>query len=320
MLRTLLRGQKLLSTAEDNKKQWGESDIMAKTKKPNVTHEGAETEYFRFYKSFLDAMRGYDDEIQFRAFKFIANYGIYGIVPELKDGDVASTIFLLCKPYIDSAYRRAKNGQEHKAKTEIEEAEPQEPRKRGRPKKAAAVPESTLDTDDADIPLFATTDEAAPAHTTELPDSGTEGDLLIDQSETGEVTAADLRITPPKEKQQKKKFGENGYVRLTDEDYEDLVKNKGKELTDAAIDIYDCWLAAQSESKRKAELKKDHKFNLQVWPFQRAEEDLRKVAEKKAAESVKVVPILPPNKNGFMNFEQRNDYNFEELEKSLVEN
>lgn len=297
---------------------------MTKAKKLNVTHEGAETEYFRFYKSFLDAMRGYDDEIQFRAFKFIANYGIYGIVPELRDGDVASTIFLLCKPYIDSAYRRAKNGQEHKAKTELEEAEPQEPRKRGRPKKAAAAPDETPEADTAVIPLLEPAEEEAPVKVPEPSDPVKEDELLIDDAtKEEELTLSDLRITPQKEKQQKKKFGENGYVRLTDEDYEDLVKNKGKELTDAAIDIYDCWLAAQSESKRKAELKKDHKFNLQVWPFQRAEEDLRKNAEKKAAGSGKVVPILPPaNKNNFLNFEQNtlSAEEMQEFEAKLLEN
>lgn len=324
MLRTLLRGQKLLSTAEDNKKQWGESDIMTKAKKLNVTHEGAETEYFRFYKSFLDAMRGYDDEIQFRAFKFIANYGIYGIVPELRDGDVASTIFLLCKPYIDSAYRRAKNGQEHKAKTELEEAEPQEPRKRGRPKKAAAVPESTLDTDDADTPLFATTDEAAPAHTTELHDSGAEGQLLIDQTETEEITAADLRITPPKKQdkeQPKKEYGEHGNVLLTDEDLEYLISKHGKEDTEAAIDVMDYWIEGLDAKAKKEYKAKNHRYRIK-WAYERVEED-REKARKKAADAGKVVPIMPPvNKNNFLNFEQNSlsAEELQELEAKLIEN
>lgn len=296
---------------------------MAKQEQPRVTHEGKETDSFVFYKSFSEAIKKLDRETRRDILEAIVDYGIYGEVDNFDDNPVAESLLIAFKPQMDANYRRRINGEKHTGKPK-DTTEPREPRKRGRPKKAAAVPESPLDTDDADTPLFATTEEAAPAHTTELPDSGAEGELLIDDAtKEEEPTLSDLRITPPKEKQQKKKFGENGYVRLTDEDYEDLVKNKGKELTDAAIDIYDCWLAAQSESKRKAELKKDHKFNLQVWPFQRAEEDLRKVAEKRAAESGKVVPIMPPvNKNNFLNFEQNSlsAEELQELEAKLIEN
>lgn len=294
-----------------------------------ITHEGNYTDSFVCYVSFYKAIKDFEDPVvRDECYMALMEYGLYGNMHAVKKGTVAWGLLQQFKVQLDKNYRKRLAGEkggrpkdETKAKTEKKS---QEPKKVGRPKKAAAVPESTLDTDDADIPLFATTDEAAPAHTTELPDSGTEGELLIDDAtKEEEPTLSDLRITPSKEKQQKKKFGENGYVRLTDEDYEDLVKNKGKELTDTAIDIYDCWLAAQSESKRKAELKKDHKFNLQVWPFQRAEEDLRKVAEKKAAESGKVVPIVPPaNKNNFLNFEQNSlsSEELQELEAKLIEN
>lgn len=293
---------------------------MAKQEQPRITHEGKEVDSFVFYRSFIDAIRKLDRETRRDCMEAIIDYGIFGVIDDLEANVVAEGFFKAFKPQIDANYRRRINGEKHTGKPK-EEAEPQEPRKRGRPKKAAAAPDETPEADTAVIPLLEPAEEEAPVEVSEPSDPVKEDELLIDDAtKEEELTLSDLRITPPKEKQQKKKYGENGYVRLTDEDYEDLVKNKGKELTDAAIDIYDCWLAAQSESKRKAELKKDHKFNLQVWPFQRAEEDLRKNAEKKAAESGKVVPIVPPNKNGFMNFEQRNDYNFEELEKSLVEN
>lgn len=293
---------------------------MAKQEQPRVTHEGKETDSFVFYKSFSEAIKKLDRETRRDILEAIVDYGIYGEVDNFDDNPVAESLLIAFKPQMDANYRRRVNGEKHTGKPKYN-TEPAEKRKRGRPKKAAAAPDETPEADTAVIPLLEPAEEEAPVEVSEPSDPVKEDELLIeDATKEEELTLSDLRITPPKEKQQKKKFGENGYVRLTDEDYEDLVKNKGKELTDAAIDIYDCWLAAQSESKRKAELKKDHKFNLQVWPFQRAEEDLRKNAEKKAAESGKVVPIVPPNKNGFMNFEQRNDYNFEELEKSLVEN
>lgn len=300
---------------------------MAKTKKPNVTHEGAETEYFRFYKSFLDAMRGYDDEIQFRAFKFIANYGIYGIVPELKDGDVASTIFLLCKPYIDSAYRRAKNGQEHKAKTELEEPAPQEKKKPGRPRKAAAAPESTPESGNAEIPLLEPADEGASHHTTELPES-VGNNLLIDSKadESAEPTAADLRITPPKKESKKVvpkvEYGAYGNVRLSDDDYKELCKEKGKEATDEAIEWFDKYIEALSTSMKREYRARDQAFTMRDWVFNRIEDEKIK-AKKRTAESDKVVPIVPPgSKNNFLNFEQ-NTYSAEEmqeLEAKLLEN
>lgn len=294
-----------------------------------ITHEGNYTDSFVCYVSFYKAIKDFEDPVvRDECYMALMEYGLYGNMHAVKKGTVAWGLLQQFKVQLDKNYRKRLAGEkggrpkdEIKAKTEKKS---QEPKKVGRPKKAAAAPDETPEADTAVIPLLEPAEEEAPVEVSEPSDPVKEDELLTDDAtKEEELTLSDLRITPQKEKQQKKKYGENGYVRLTDEDYEDLVKNKGKELTDAAIDIYDCWLAAQSESKRKAELKKDHKFNLQVWPFQRAEEDLRKNAEKKAAGSGKVVPILPPaNKNNFLNFEQNtlSAEEMQEFEAKLLEN
>ena len=113
-----------------------------------ITHEGHHTSSFVFYESWLDAIIDIQDkEVQAECFLALAMYGIRGSIDNIKKGSMAWVLLQSCKGQIDANFRKriggAAGGRPRKPK---EEPVPQEPRKRGRPKKAAAVPESTLDT------------------------------------------------------------------------------------------------------------------------------------------------------------------------------
>jgi hypothetical protein len=61
-----------------------------------------------FYKSFYDAIRGLDAELQAEVYNAVFAYGLYGESVELSQ--IANTIFTLIKPQIDANNKRRENG------------------------------------------------------------------------------------------------------------------------------------------------------------------------------------------------------------------
>lgn len=69
-----------------------------------------ERDYFIFYKSFYEAIKGLNKDIRLEVLTAIAEYGLYGETPAgLKP--FASSIFTLVKPNLDACITRYNNGQ-----------------------------------------------------------------------------------------------------------------------------------------------------------------------------------------------------------------
>lgn len=109
-----------------------------------------------------------------------------------------------------------------------------------------------------------------------------------------------------KEEPQKNSYGEFQNVKLTEKEYIRLNEKFGEGKTAEAIKILDMYIGSLSPAKKKEYLKKDHNLCMQNWVY--GEVDKRKGQAK---------PVQ--RNNNFNNFQQRG-YDFEALEKQLVEN
>lgn len=103
----------------------------------------------------------------------------------------------------------------------------------------------------------------------------------------------------------KKSYGESGNVKLTDKQYNKLIKDYGEEETKKAIDYLDGYIV---DKKYKSE---DNNRALRRWVF-----DAVKEQEQKRARINKPDNVKP---NGFNSFPQH-EYNYAELEKQLIDN
>ena len=115
-----------------------------------------------------------------------------------------------------------------------------------------------------------------------------------------------LTEKPKKEEPKKQEYGEYKNVKLTEEEYKRLIEKHGEGKTAEAIKILDTYIESLAPAKKKEYLKKNHNLCMQNWVY--GEVDKRKGQTKPQA-----------SKNSFNNFQQRG-YNFEELERQLVEN
>lgn len=61
-----------------------------------------------FYKSFYDAIKGLEPELQAQIYNAVFEYGLYGQTVELTP--IANTVFTLIKPQIDANNKRRENG------------------------------------------------------------------------------------------------------------------------------------------------------------------------------------------------------------------
>lgn len=110
---------------------------------------------------------------------------------------------------------------------------------------------------------------------------------------------------PKKEEPKKNSYGEYQNVKLTEVEYNRQVSEFGEGVTAKAIKKLDTYIESLSPAKKKEYLKKNHNLCMRNWVF----------------DEVRNQPPAPIMKktNNFNNFQQRG-YDFEALEKQLVEN
>lgn len=110
---------------------------------------------------------------------------------------------------------------------------------------------------------------------------------------------------PKKEEPKKNSYGEYQNVKLTEAEYNRQVSEFGEGVTAKAIKKLDTYIESLSPAKKKEYLKKNHNLCMRNWVF----------------DEVRNQPPAPIMKktNNFNNFQQRG-YDFEALEKQLVEN
>lgn len=108
-----------------------------------------------------------------------------------------------------------------------------------------------------------------------------------------------------KEEPKKQEYGEYHNVKLTEGEYKRLCEKNGEGKTAEAIKILDTYIESLSPAKKKEYLKKNHNLCMQNWVY--GEVDKRKGQVKQVT------------RNNFNNFQQR-DYDFNALERQLVEN
>lgn len=148
---------------------------------------------FIFYRSFRDAIADLDTGEQLETLLAICDYALYGIEPRLKGTPKA--IFTLSKPNLDANYKRRKNG-----------------KKGGRPPKETDGSENENHRFSEKEPNVDVDEDA-------------DGDGDVDGDETVEVEAAKplTRAKPVR-----KKYGQFGWARLTDEEYSRLPNDLGE--------------------------------------------------------------------------------------------
>ncbi len=64
---------------------------------------------FVWYESFSKAINILPEANQLHAYKFIVDYGLYGIEPELEIDPVAYAIFVMARPQLDANNKRYEN-------------------------------------------------------------------------------------------------------------------------------------------------------------------------------------------------------------------
>lgn len=107
------------------------------------------------------------------------------------------------------------------------------------------------------------------------------------------------------------KHGQHGNVRLSEEDYNTLVKEYGKEDADEAIGYLDHHIETLSPKDKKAYLERNHRAVLDDWPRDKVEK--RKARQSKVRNFIDLRGMLVREED------HSPDY-LEELERKLVEN
>lgn len=219
-----------------------------------------------FYKSFYDAIKGLDAELQAEIYNAVFSYGLYG--EELELSPIANTIFTLIKPQIDANNKRKENGKKGAEYGKLG----------GRPKKNN--PEET-----PQKPLN---------NPTETPNVNVNANVNANEIKDN-ISARQKR---KEEKQASKhKHGVNQNVLLTDDELAKL--KEAYPDCDERIDALSYYMS--STGKKYA----DHYMTILNWA--RREEKEKKDNSKQS-------------QNKFNNFEQNTDYDFDDLERRLIQN
>lgn len=163
-------------------------------------------ESFVFYSSYYEALAEFDETIQLHLFKAICEYALYEKIPELSGTEKA--LFTLIKPTVDSNEKRYNNG-----------------KKGGRPKKTSGYE------NEKPTVINSETD----GYENEKPNVNVNDNVTVnDTVNVNEDNHSDKSESKPK-KPPKHKFGEYGHVRLTDDEYQKLCDDYGKETADLYI-------------------------------------------------------------------------------------
>ena len=155
-----------------------------------------------FLPSFHEAIKDFPDGDRLQMYDAIICYGLYGEMPNLNP--VLRSLFALVKPVIDSSQNRHRAAKENG-------------KKGGRPKnqrKNQTENQSKNQTKNQDIDIDTDTD--------------------IDTDSKKEKSADKPHNSP-----QKKKYGEYGWIRLSDDQYTGLLRDLGKEELARCIQYVD---------------------------------------------------------------------------------
>ena len=155
-----------------------------------------------FYKSFYDAIKGLQPEMQAEVYNAVFAYGLYGQTLELTP--IANTIFTLIKPQIDANNKRRENGKKGAEYGKLG----------GRPKKDNGK-------QTANKPL------KNPEATPNVNDNDNDNDNV---NENDNVKVND---------KVKHKYGEYAHVKLTDKERDQLFNDYGEAETHDAIKYLD---------------------------------------------------------------------------------
>ena len=136
--------------------------------------------------------------------------------------------------------------------------------------------------------------------------NGAKGGRPKKQEKPKETERLEEKPKAKKEEPKKNEYGEYHNVKLTEQEHAKLSEKFGEGKTAEAIKILDTYIESLAPAKKKEYLKKNHNLCMQNWVY--GEVDKRKGQAK---------PVQ--RNNSFNNFQQRG-YNFEELERQLVEN
>lgn len=185
-----------------------------------------EKESFVFYKSFYDAIKELDEKCKSTIYLAIFEYAFYG--NEIKLDGVCKAIFLLIKPQIDANKLRYENG-----------------KKGGRPKK-----EETNDFENKNQRLSEEKTTGFENKNQRLenkkPNVNVNVNENVNENENVNDNIKEKNVT----KKEKHKFGKFGRIKLTNDEYDRLIKEFGKEFIDNQINLLDEYVESNNNKNK----------------------------------------------------------------------
>ena len=175
-----------------------------------------ERESFVFYKSFFEALSCLDKDAKADCFDAIAQYALYGEVPDISGA--AKAVFVSVKPQIDANNRRYANGC-----------------KGGKPKANQSVTKPKPKRNQS-----VTKTEPNPNQSVTKAEPNVNVNDNVNENDNDNVNEN------VNENEKKYTYGENKKVSLTNREYERLVNDYGVDLTKRAIEFLDGYIVDQN--------------------------------------------------------------------------
>ncbi len=257
-----------------------------------------------FYKSFYEAIRELEPELQVEIYNALFDYGFEGIENNLSP--IAKAVFTLIKPQIDANARKKEQGKINGQKgAEFGKLGAEFGKLGGRPRKARIDAEEEEINGENNPP---NNPPKTPQEDEKTPSNVNVNDNVNDNVNKKEKKKREKKSQEPKEL--KDSYGELGNVKLTKAEYERLVKDYGEDATKKAIEYLDGYIV---DKRYKSD---DNNRALRRWVFDAVKEQEQKRARIKSYDDK---PGAGKPKNKFNQFPQ-NSYNFDELEAVLIDN
>lgn len=200
-------------------------------------------EKITFFKSYFDAVEGLPAEQYKEVLNAVFNYVFNDIEPE-NLSPLANGFFILMKPNIDTSLKRSASG-----------------------KQGGSTPTETASKPEAKSKQTASKPEAKPKQN--YTDKDKEKDKGDRNRDLGDRSKDKGSASVDGSKTRRHKHGEYGHVLLTDDQYESLTKDHGKEATEAAIKKVDEYCEESGKTY------KNYKLVLEKWGFKSAAEHAR---------------------------------------------